>query len=106
AALAFFPDPAWKDAGVRILEIIESSPLLQNGTRIHNGTVIEAIDGKSIAPGDEWYALLNQKAGQPVRLALLDPDKKDHWEETVKPISWGDQQRLLYLRWVRSRREE
>ena len=106
AALAFFPDPAWKDAGVRILEIIESSPLLQNGTRIHDGTVIEAIDGKSIAPGDEWYALLNQKAGQPVRLALLDPDKKDRWEETVKPISWGDQQRLLYLRWVRSRREE
>jgi len=31
--------------------------------------------------------------------------KKDHWEETVKPISWGDQQRLLYLRWAKSRRE-
>jgi len=105
AALGIFPDPQYRDAGVRILEVIEGSPLQQTGTRIVAGTVIEAIDGTTIAPGSEWNALLNQKAGQPVRLALLDPDKKEHWEETVKPISLGDQQRLLYLRWARSRRE-
>jgi Tol biopolymer transport system component/C-terminal processing protease CtpA/Prc len=105
AALAIFPDPGYRDAGVRILEIVEGSPLQQTGTRIKAGTVIEAIDGMTIAPGSEWNALLNQKAGRPVRLALLDPDRKDRWEETVRPISWGDQQRLLYLRWTRSRRE-
>ena len=105
ASLAIFPDPKHRGAGIRILEVIEGSPLQQAGTRIKDGTVIESIDGKSIAPGSEWNALLNQKAGQPVRLALLDPDKKDRWEETVRPITQAEQQRLLYLRWVRSRRE-
>ena len=41
-----------------------------------------------------------------MRLALLDPVKNARWEETVKPISWSDQGRLLYHRWVRSRRAE
>lgn len=106
AALAFFPDPAHAGAGVRILEIIDGSPLQQTGTRVAKGVVIEAIDGKPIAAGSDWFALLNQKAGMPVRLALFEPEKKDRWEESVKPIAWGDQQRLLYLRWVRSRRAE
>ncbi len=105
ASLAIFPDPKHRGAGIRILEVIEGSPLQQAGTRIKDGTIIESIDGKSIAPGSEWNALLNQKAGQPVRLALLDPDKKDRWEETVRPITQAEQQRLLYLRWVRSRRD-
>jgi C-terminal processing protease CtpA/Prc len=104
ASLAFFPDPSHRGAGARILEIIEGSPLQQAGTRVRTGTVIEAIDGVSIVAGSEWNALLNRKAGQPVRLALLDPAKNDRWEETVRPIGWGDQQRLLYLRWARSRR--
>jgi len=106
AALAFFPDPNYHDAGVRILEIIEGSPLQQTGTKIAAGTVIEAIDGTHIEAGSDWYALLNRKADQPVRLALYDPAKKDRWEESVKPISWPEQQRLLYKRWVRSRRAE
>ncbi|MGH9869660.1 MAG: S41 family peptidase [Candidatus Polarisedimenticolia bacterium] len=105
ASLAIFPDPKHRAAGIRILEVIEGSPLQQTGTRIKAGTVIEAIDGTTIAAGSEWNALLNQKAGQPVRLALLDPDTKDRWEETVRPITQGEQQRLLYLRWARSRRQ-
>ena len=104
ASLAIFPDPQYRDAGVRILEVIEGSPLQQTGTKIKAGTVIESIDGRTIEAGSEWNALLNQKAGQPVRLALLDPGTKERWEETVKPIGQGDQQRLLYLRWVKSRR--
>ena len=106
AALAFFPDPAYAGAGVRILEIVDGSPLQQDGTRIRAGTVIESIDGRTVAAGADWYGLLNQKAGMPVRLALLDPAKGARWEETVKPIAWSDQQRLLYERWVRSRRAE
>ncbi|HYV18761.1 MAG TPA: S41 family peptidase [Verrucomicrobiae bacterium] len=104
AALGIFPDPAYTGAGVRILEVVDGSPLQQDGTRIHGGTVIESMDGHPIAAGADWYGLLNQKAGLPVRLALLDPVKGARWEETVKPITWPEQQRLLYERWVRSRR--
>jgi C-terminal processing protease CtpA/Prc len=106
AALGFFPDPAHTGEGVRILEVIEGSPLQQAGSKVKAGVVITAIDGQVVAAGANWYRLLNRKAGTRVRLALLDPATKAGWEETVKPISWADQGRLLYLRWVRSRRAE
>lgn len=105
-ALAFFPDPAHSGAGVQILEIIDGSPLQQAGSKVRAGVVIEAIDGERIAAGAEWAPLLNRKADTPVRLALFDPATKVRWEESVKPISWAEQGRLLYQRWVRSRRAE
>jgi Tol biopolymer transport system component/C-terminal processing protease CtpA/Prc len=104
AALGFFPDPAWTGEGVRVLEVIERSPLQQAGTRVRAGVVITAIDGVSIPAGANWYPLLNRKAGTRVRLSLLDPASQKRWEESVKPISWQDQAPLLYARWVRSRR--
>ena len=106
AALGFFPDPKHAGAGFGILEVIEAGPLQQEGTKIKAGVVVEAIDGTAIAAGANWYPLLNQKANTPVRLALFDPKSGARWEESVKPISWGAQSRLLYQRWVRSRRAE
>ncbi len=106
AALGIFPDPAYTGAGVRILEVIEGGPLTKAGTRIKAGVIITAIDGAAIAPGTNWYPLLKGKADTAVRLGLADPATEATWEETVKPISWGQQGRLLYQRWVRSRRAE
>ncbi len=106
AALGFFPDPKYTGEGVAILEVIEGGPLQKEGTRIKAGVVIEAIDGTKIAAGANWYTLLNRKADTPVRLALFDPKGGARWEESVKPISWMAQSRLLYQRWVRSRRDE
>ena len=106
AALGFFPDPKHIGDGVAILEVIEAGPLQKEGTRIKAGVVIEAIDGVKIAAGANWYIVLNRKADTPVRLALLDPKSGTRWEESVKPISWMAQSRLLYQRWVRSRRDE
>ncbi len=106
AALGFFPDPSYQGDGVRILEIIEGGPLQKAGTKIKSGTVLTAIDAQPIQAGRDWYALFNMKAGTPVRISLLDPASKSKWDETVHPISWGDQSRLLYQRWVRSRRAE
>lgn len=104
AALGFFPDPSWTGEGVRVLEVIEQSPLHKDGTKVRAGVIITAIDGATIAPGANWYPLLNRKAGIPVRLSLLDPSTQKRWEESVKPITWEEQAPLLYERWVRSRR--
>ncbi|MBI5835990.1 MAG: PD40 domain-containing protein [Candidatus Eisenbacteria bacterium] len=106
AALGFFPDPAHAGDGVRILEVIEGGPLQQAGTKVKAGVVIESIDGTRIAARANWYRLLNRKADAPVRLALFDPKAGTRWEETVKPVSWGAQSRLLYLRWTRARRDD
>jgi C-terminal processing protease CtpA/Prc len=106
AALGFFPDAEWAEAGIRIAEILKKSPLRQTGTKIDVGTVITAIDGHEIAAGENWYSLLNRKAGEPVRLTLENPDTGKSWEERVKPVSWGAQNQMLYDRWVASRMAE
>ncbi len=106
ARLGFFPDPTWNADGVRIAEVLAGGPLQQAGTRIREGVVITSIDGTPIGAGDNWYPLLNRKAGSPVRLGLTDPESGGAWQERVKPISGGEQTRLLYERWVRSRRAE
>lgn len=46
------------------------------------------------------YPLLNRKAGKNTLLGLYDPETKERWQETVKPISGGQQRQLLYERWV------
>jgi tricorn protease len=104
ASLGFFPDQTWNDAGIRILEIMEGSPLHQADSKITEGTVITAIDGETIDAGQNWYPLLNRKAGEPVRLTLVN--EGDEWQEVVKPISLGAENQLRYERWVRTRRAE
>jgi len=106
ASLGFFPDADWTQDGIHVAEILDKGPLKQAGTKITTGTVIEAIDGHRIAAGENWYPLLNRKAGEPVRLALRNPDSGERWEERVKPIDTGQERQLLYERWVRTRREE
>ena len=85
---------------------MERSPLLQEGSKIVPGTVIESVDGHAIAAGEDFDPLLNHRAGKPVLLGLLDPSTGRRWQETVKPITPREQGELLYTRWVRTRREE
>jgi Tol biopolymer transport system component len=105
AALGIFPDPKYSGPGVAIAEVIEGGPLQKAGSKVRAGVVIESIDGVTIPAGGDWYRPLNRKADVPVRLGLRDPKGGARWEESVKPIAWIAQQRLLYLRWVKSRRE-
>ncbi|MDX2438215.1 MAG: S41 family peptidase [Acidobacteriota bacterium] len=106
ATLAFFPDPVYDGPGIKIAEIIDGGPLENADTKIKVGTVIEAVNGTEIAAGENWYPLFNHKAGDLIRLSLSDPETGKKWQETVKPISQGAENELLYQRWVRSRRAE
>jgi Tol biopolymer transport system component/C-terminal processing protease CtpA/Prc len=106
ASLGFFPDTTYTGEGVKVLEVLEKGPLTKAGTKIAAGVVITSLDGAPIPAGANWYPMLNRKAGQPVRLGLLDPRDGKKWDETVKPIAPDEQQALLYERWVKSRRAE
>ncbi len=106
ATLAFFPDPAHDGPGIRIAEIIDGGPLENADTKVKVGTVIEAVNGREIAAGENWYPLFNHEAGDLVRLSLSDPESGAKWQETVKPISQSAETELLYQRWVRGRRAE
>jgi Tol biopolymer transport system component/C-terminal processing protease CtpA/Prc len=104
AALGIFPDAKYTGDGIAVAEVIEGGPLQKAGTRVKAGVVIESIDGTAIPAGGDWYRPLNHKADVPVRLGLRDPKSGARWEESVKPITWLAQQRLLYLRWAKNRR--
>ena len=106
ATLAFFSDPNHDGAGIEIAEIIDGGPLQNTDTKAAPGTIIEAIGGRTIAAGENWYPLLNHTAGTLTRISLFDPATSTRWQETVKPISQGAESELLYQRWVRSRRVE
>jgi Tol biopolymer transport system component/C-terminal processing protease CtpA/Prc len=104
AALGIFVDEAWGGAGIKVAEVIEGGPLVGAQSAVKAGMVIEDIDGVAIAAGAEWDSLLNQKAGKRVALAVRDPVTGKRFEQTVKPISLGEQGELLYRRWIKNER--
>lgn len=106
AALGVFYDPAHPGAGVKIEEILEGGPLILAKSKIRAGMILEKIDGTTIGAAAEFDSLLNRKAGQPTLLTVFDPAQNVRFSESIRPISLGEQEELLYRRWVKTRREE
>ena len=106
AELGLLYDFSYAGNGVKIAEVVEGGPADKAASKIKAGDVLESIDGEPITPAIDFYQLLNRKVGKLTLLSLYDPEKDKRWEETVKPISGGEESQLLYKRWVKNRREE
>jgi Tol biopolymer transport system component/C-terminal processing protease CtpA/Prc len=106
ASLGLLYDEKYTGDGVKVEEVIEGGPLLNAKTKIGQGTIIEKIDGEAITNKMDWSQLLNRKVDKNVLLSLYDPSTKERWEEVVKPISPGEEQGLLYDRWVKNMRKQ
>ncbi len=98
-------DYNYKGKGLKIAEIIHDGPLDKAISVIKTGDILEQIDGQSVDSID-FYQLLNRKAGKLVLLTVTDPATKKTAEQTVKPVSLGEENELLYKRWVDNRRDE
>ena len=105
AVLGAFFDGSYKGAGLKIQEVIEKGPLVTASAPIQAGMIIEKINGVTITPGMEYDSLLNHQAGKPTLVGIFDPAKNSRFDVTVKPISTGEQEELLYQRWVKRRRD-
>lgn len=105
AVLGAFYDPSYKGDGLMIQEVIEKGPLNTADTKIKEGVVIEKINKDNIKAGEDYFALLNNQIGKRTLLSLYNPATKERWEEHVKPISAGEQNSLLYKRWVKQRKD-
>jgi len=105
ASFGVFFDQTYEGDGLKVTEIMEGSPLIQSGSRITEGVIIEKIDGMTIEPGFNYYPLLNRKAGKIVLLSLHNPKSTERWEEKVKPITLRQEGQLLYDRWVKRNRK-
>ncbi len=99
AQLGAFYDETYTGDGLRIAEVIARGPLTKADSRITAGCIIEQIDGKPIKAGADYFPLLADKAGKKVRLSVRGTDGKQ-FEQTVVPVSAGQQNELLYRRWI------
>ena len=106
ARLGAFFDENYTGSGLKIVEIIDKSPLRKAPSLIEPGVVIEKIDGQLIVPGKDYDNLLNHKAGKPTLLSLYNPADGKRWEDTIKPVTIKEENELLYRRWVKNRGEE
>ncbi len=95
-------DQDYKGDGLKIAEVLKGGPLYIVDPEIKEGDIIEAINGKKIKAGENWFNLLEMKAGDKVLVSVSKGGKKaeDYYVETA--YSEGD---LLYNRWVRQREE-
>lgn len=101
ATLGLLYDESKAAKGLTITEVIEGGPLNKSSSKVKAGVVLEQIDGQAILPGTDWPALLNRKSGDNTLLSFYDPATQLRWEETVKPISFGEEANLMYNRWVK-----
>ncbi len=106
ADLGVLYDFSYTGNGVKIAEVVEGGPLDKASSKIQAGNIIESIDGQPLTADMDFYQLLNRKVGKLTLLNVYDPSSDKRWEETVKPISGGEEGELLYNRWVKNRREE
>lgn len=106
AELGLLYDFSFAGPGVKIAEVVEGGPLDRAASKVRAGNIIEKVDGIPLTASMDFYQLLNRKTGKLTLLSLLDPATDARWDESLKPVSGGDESELLYKRWVRNRRRE
>jgi len=106
ASLGVLFDTVFPETGVKIAEVIQGGPVDLAASGVRAGHIIEAIDGTKIDASMDFYKLLNRKAGKYTLISVYDPVTNKRWDESVKPVSRGEENELLYKRWVRQRRAE
>lgn len=105
ANLGVFFDDTYQGNGLRIKEIMAKSPFTVKKCEVTPGCIIEEIDGKTIEAGMDYFPLLEGKAGKKVLLSIYNPANGKRFDVSIKAISSGEQNNLLYKRWVdRNRR--
>jgi len=106
ASLGIFMDYDHKGDGIKIVEVIKGGPLDKANLDIKTGMIIQKIDGEVISNDKDIAQFLNRKAGKFVLLEVSDDKGKNSEQITIKPISLGEENRLLYSRFVRTNEEE
>lgn len=106
ASLGIFYDQNFTGNGIKIDEVIKDGPLDKAGFAIKPGMIITKIDGEAITPEKDFAQFLNRKVGKNTLITVMNAADKTEKDYSVKPISTGEQNGLLYKRWVRRNEAE
>jgi len=105
ANLGVFYDDTHTGNGLKIKEIMTKGPFTSKKCDVTPGCIIEKIDGQTIEASKDYFPLLEGKAGKNVLLAIYNPANGKRFNVTIKAISSGEQNNLLYKRWVDRNKE-
>lgn len=99
ASLGVMLDPSHTGDGLRIARVMPRSPLAAKKHNIAPGDIITAIDGEMITAGNDYFPMLEGKAGKKTRLTVRHAAGNEETIE-IKPMSGGAERSLLYQMWV------
>ncbi len=103
AELGLLFDERYDGDGLRVEERVEKGPFDKASSKIAAGDIVEKIDGTPIRRSEDYYPLLDGRAGKKVLVSIRRPADGSRWEEVVEPISRSALSQLLYRRWVKQR---
>ncbi|MCB1221336.1 PD40 domain-containing protein, partial [bacterium] len=112
AELGVLYDDDFAGPGWRILDVVSDGPADRDASRLYPGDVILSIDGETLNAQSNRGRMLNNKAGQPLRLEVangdaareaLGDDAGESRTVDLKPA--GGMRGLRYRDWVRDNRE-
>lgn len=106
ASLGIIASYKHQNDGILIDEILSGGPLDRANLKVKAGMIIEKIDGQLIEANQDVAKYLNRKADQFTLIEVLDPKTKERQQVTIKPISLGAENQLLYKRWVKINQAE
>ncbi|MBK7761849.1 MAG: PD40 domain-containing protein [Bacteroidetes bacterium] len=99
ASLGLLYDEKYEGGGLKVSELIAEGPFSKASTQLKAGCVIEKIDGVDIQDSIDWTMLLNRKNKKNVLISFRNADD-ELIEEVIKPISLGEENGLMYKRWL------
>ncbi len=105
ASLAAFYDPEYQGNGLRIIEIMDKSPLITKKGMIKPGVIIEKINGELIEPAENYHIHFNRIENKKTLISFYNPATKKRWDEVITPISLNKEYQLRYERWIKTREE-
>ncbi|MDE6333120.1 MAG: peptidase S41, partial [Muribaculaceae bacterium] len=103
ASLGLLYDMSYKGNGLKISEVVAKGPFATAKSQVRPGVIVESINGMAVTPESDMAALLTDLAGKRTLVSFYDQATKQHWDETIKPVSAGRMSDLLYQRWVKNR---
>jgi C-terminal processing protease CtpA/Prc len=103
AALGLLFSWNYNQDGLEIDEVIEKGPFDNADSKVKAGCILEAINSEKIIAGQDYFPLLNKLSNRNTLFSFYNPATRERWTEVIKPLSQGDQNDLLYKRWVKMR---
>jgi tricorn protease len=88
-----------------LVRLIKDGPLYDQRGAVAAGDELLAVDGKTIDAGINFWRYFNGKLDKRVKLTFRNPKTQKTAEVIIKPVSSGEENRLLLEEWIASRRE-